>query len=159
MIPSLLLLAAALQGEIPVTTKSTEAAAAFRAGREKALNFQNVEAAELFRKALAADPDFPLALAWSGKIAPGPQGKSGSAASALRNSSAASTFWKLSAFSRPARKAAAASVDLVVTGISPWSAAARRRREGIMTTVYVRRLPLGKEKGGPALLWYSHGSQ
>ena len=74
MIPSLLLFAAALQGEIPVTTKSTEAAAAFRAGREKALNFQNVEAAELFRKALAADPDFPLALAWSGKIAPGPQG-------------------------------------------------------------------------------------
>src|SRR5438874_777859 len=74
MIPSLLLFVAALQGEIPVTTKSTEAAAAFRAGREKALNFQNVEAAELFRKALATDPDFPLALAWSGKISPGPQG-------------------------------------------------------------------------------------
>ena len=74
MIAFTLLFAAALQGEIPITTRSNEAAAAFRAGREKALNFQNVEAAELFRKALAADPDFPLALAWSGKIAPGPQG-------------------------------------------------------------------------------------
>src|SRR2546428_1744839 len=74
MVALTLLFAAALQGEIPITTRSTEAAAAFRAGREKALNFQNVEAADLFRKALAADPDFPLALAWSGKITPGPPG-------------------------------------------------------------------------------------
>ena len=71
---AILVLAAALPGEIPVTTKSPEAQAAFRAGREKALNFQSVEAADLLKKALALDPDFPLALAWLGKVTPGPQG-------------------------------------------------------------------------------------
>ena len=70
----LFIVAAPVAGEIPVTTKSPAAEAAFRAGREKALNFQNPEAAELFKKALAADPDFPLALAWLGRVTPGPQG-------------------------------------------------------------------------------------
>src|SRR4051812_35530460 len=69
-----LLVSAALPGEIPVTSRSADAAAAFRAGREKALNFQNGEAVAQFRKALAADPDFPQALAWSGKLTPGPEG-------------------------------------------------------------------------------------
>ena len=63
-------LAAAVQGEIPITSSSPQAVELFRAGREKALNFQNAEAADLFRKALQADEHFALALAWLGKVTP-----------------------------------------------------------------------------------------
>ena len=61
-------------GEIPVTSRSPGARQLFLQGREKALNFDTAEAAALFRKALALDPDFPLALAWLGKLTQGPEG-------------------------------------------------------------------------------------
>jgi tetratricopeptide (TPR) repeat protein len=70
----LLLAAAGLPGEVPITTGSPEALQFFRAGREKALDFKNPEAAALFKKALEQDPQFPQALAWLGKISPGLEG-------------------------------------------------------------------------------------
>lgn len=69
-----ILAAALVQGEVTVTSRSPEAARLFREGREKALNFDTVEAVASFRKALALDPDFPLALAYLGKLTQGAEG-------------------------------------------------------------------------------------
>jgi tetratricopeptide (TPR) repeat protein len=74
MLTSLLLAAALVTREIPVTSRSPEAVQVFLQGREKALNFDTAEAVALFRKAVALDPDFPLALAWLGKLTQGPEG-------------------------------------------------------------------------------------
>ncbi len=71
---SLLVAAALVTGEIPVSSRSPEAVQLFLQGREKALNYDTAEAAALFRKAVALDPDFPLALAWLGKLTQGPAG-------------------------------------------------------------------------------------
>ncbi len=70
----LLLALPMIAGEIPVTSRSPEARRLFLQGREKALNFDTSEATVLFRKSLALDPDFPLALAWMGKLLQGPEG-------------------------------------------------------------------------------------
>ena len=70
----LLLAAALVPGEVPVTSRSPAAQKLYLQGREKALNFDTVEASALFRKALALDPDFPLALAWLGKLTQGQEG-------------------------------------------------------------------------------------
>ena len=70
----LVLAAALVPGEVPITSRSPEAVKLYRQGREKALNFDDVQAAALFRKALAIDPDFALALAYLGKLTQGPEG-------------------------------------------------------------------------------------
>lgn len=77
MIAALCILLAASQpipGEISITSTSPEAVKLYLAGRDKALNFANEEAAELFRKALALDEKFALALAMLGKVTPGEAG-------------------------------------------------------------------------------------
>ena len=56
--------AAKIGGEIPITSRSPEAVALLRAGRDKALNFQPAAAIEFLTKALALDPEFALATAW-----------------------------------------------------------------------------------------------
>ena len=66
--------ATAIAGEIPITSRSPEAVALLRAGREKAINFQPAAAVELLNNALALDPDFALATAWLGRCKTGEAG-------------------------------------------------------------------------------------
>jgi tetratricopeptide (TPR) repeat protein len=70
-----LLVASAALAEIPVTSSSPQAVQEFRAGQDKAINFQIPEAAAHFTKALALDPNFVQAQAWMGKVTAGVAGQ------------------------------------------------------------------------------------
>jgi tetratricopeptide (TPR) repeat protein len=70
-----LLVAVTAAAEVPITSSSSQAVQAFRAGLDKAINFQIPEATELFKKALALDPGFVQAQAWLGKMTPGVAGQ------------------------------------------------------------------------------------
>jgi tetratricopeptide (TPR) repeat protein len=74
---SVLVLAArpALAGDaVTVTTKSTEAAAAFATGRDLVDNLRLAEAQEQFKKAVSLDHEFALAHAYLGSVTPGAEG-------------------------------------------------------------------------------------
>lgn len=60
--------------EVPVTTKSAEARAAFDRGRELTDKVRGAESVEHFRKAIELDPDFALAHAYLGVVTPGEGG-------------------------------------------------------------------------------------
>jgi Flp pilus assembly protein TadD len=62
------------QKEIPVTTKSPEAMAAFSKGRDALENLRFAEAAEALSEALTRDPDFATARALHGQATPGADG-------------------------------------------------------------------------------------
>lgn len=60
--------------EMPITSKSPEAVEHFKKGRDLADNLRQAEASAEFDQALKLDPDFALALAYRGVVAPGPEG-------------------------------------------------------------------------------------
>src|SRR5262245_46891716 len=60
--------------EIPITSKSTEAIAHFKKGRDLAENVRIAEAAQEFDAALKLDPDFVSARALHGAATPGAEG-------------------------------------------------------------------------------------
>lgn len=58
--------------EVPTTSKSEEAVAAFQRAYQLQLNTRYAEAIEELKKALEKDPDFALALAWLGYLSTSP---------------------------------------------------------------------------------------
>jgi tetratricopeptide (TPR) repeat protein len=69
-----ILAAAPMQGEIPVTTASREAAQLLVEGRRHLLNLDEARGQQILRQAVAADSTFPLALAWLGRGLGGSEG-------------------------------------------------------------------------------------
>jgi tetratricopeptide (TPR) repeat protein len=60
--------------EIPITSKSPQAIDHFKKGRDLADNLRQAEAAQELDQAIKLDPDFALALAYRGRVTPGPAG-------------------------------------------------------------------------------------
>src|SRR5256885_6564904 len=61
-------------GAIPVTPGSAKAARLFEDGRTAVLDLDTARGAKTLREAVAAEPEFPLALAWLGRALPGTDG-------------------------------------------------------------------------------------
>src|SRR5262245_53885008 len=62
--------------EVPITSKSPDAVAHFKKGRDLADNLRQAETTGEYDQALKLDPDFALALAYRGMATPGAQGVS-----------------------------------------------------------------------------------
>jgi len=71
---ALILAAAPTAGAIPVTAGSPKAAHLFEEGRNAVLDLDAPRGAKMLREAVAADPEFALALAWLGRAVPGTDG-------------------------------------------------------------------------------------
>jgi len=71
---ALILAAAPIPGAIPVTAASPKATHLFEEGRNAVLDLDAARGAKLLREAVAADPEFALALAWLGRAVPGTDG-------------------------------------------------------------------------------------
>src|SRR5256885_1002197 len=69
-----ILAAVPLAGAIPVTSGSAKAARLFEDGRTAVLDLDTARGAKTLREAVAAEPEFPLALAWLGRAVPGTDG-------------------------------------------------------------------------------------
>jgi tetratricopeptide (TPR) repeat protein len=63
------------RAQLTITSKSPEAIAAFKKGRELADQVRFAEAVEEYKKAIQLDPDFALAHAMLGGLTPGPEGE------------------------------------------------------------------------------------
>jgi tetratricopeptide (TPR) repeat protein len=71
---AMVLAAAPIAGAIPVTASSARAARLFEEGRTAVLDFDLPRGAKALHEAVAAEPEFPLALAWLGRAVPGTDG-------------------------------------------------------------------------------------
>jgi len=71
---AIILAAVPLAGAIPVTSGSAKAARLFEDGRTAVLDLDTARGAKTLREAVAAEPEFPLALAWLGRALPGTDG-------------------------------------------------------------------------------------